>query len=72
MNKKFKLTAKPGASIRTRNRIREHGPLFLILDKNKNVGFYTNANEMILIQSTVHENYIGWFPDNELEIEESE
>jgi hypothetical protein len=81
MTVKF-IKAKPGASSRTRNRLREHGADgFIIRDGPKRVMFDSGAQTWINVQSrsenvSLHkwghpgkrEAWFGWLPINEIEV----
>jgi len=57
------ITAKPSASLRTKNRIREHGPEFTIIRIQQSVGSMGHR-PCVLIEST--DEWFGWLPLDEV------
>ena len=62
---RVKLAATVNASQRTKNRIREHGPVFERLDERLTDLFGGGA--CMLVKSG---DWLGWFPKNEIIIKQ--
>jgi hypothetical protein len=63
----MKLIPKKHASVRTKNRVKEHGPFFEIKDAASSV-IALNDNEGLLVESR-KDNWIGWLPADEVIID---
>lgn len=61
--KQVLVRAESNASLRTKNRIREHGPVFLMEKMEAQVGFWANGGILIHSKKT---DWIGWLPKNEI------
>ena len=66
--KQVKITANSNASLRTKNRIRDNGPVFMLEKIVMNVLNFENETLFLKSKTT---NWCGWIPLSELEIEES-
>lgn len=58
------------ASQRTKNRIKDNGPFFVIQDTEIRNPICLNGQEGILIKSTTND-WLGWIPASEVKIGES-
>ena len=58
------ITAKQGASQRTKNRIREHGPSFTVCETRQSV-LAMGHKTCVLVGSTT--GWFGWLPLEELQ-----
>lgn len=58
------VTAKPKASSRTKNRVREHGPVFTQETEPKSVQFAGG----LWIRFTAPDGWMGWLPVEEIEV----
>lgn len=66
--KVINLIAKSNAHMRTKNRVRDNGPVFNFVKELDSVDFF--EGKAILVES-VKTNWFGWLPIEQLEIEES-
>lgn len=62
------LKAKGNAHMRTKNRVRDNGPDFVLIKELDSLGFFEGKG--ILVRSLKTE-WFGWLPIEQLEIEES-
>jgi hypothetical protein len=62
---KLKFIAKPNASQRTKNRLREHGPDFHIAQSAMSVSALNDA-EGLLMESD--DGWCGWIPADEISV----
>ena len=58
-----RVTAVSGASARTRNRLREHGPVFKLVREDKPICFA--GVRCVFVRSG---DWFGWLPINEIEV----
>lgn len=70
-NMKVIVKANKKASVRTKNRLRENGPIFIIITGPIKSNLLKNDIESILIRSD-KKDYMGWFPISEIIIKEVE
>ena len=72
------LSPTKGATNRTKNRIRENGPAFVVRSSSKRVAFDKGAQSWILFESEAErasdgnggkEAWSGWLPVEEVEVE---
>lgn len=66
--KTINIAAKNNAHMRTKNRIRDNGPLFTFIKELDNLDFFEGKG--ILVQS-VKTEWFGWLPIEQLEIGKS-
>ena len=68
-----KIEANDSASQRTKNRIREHGPMFTIIRKLSSAQCFS-GNPGILVESDSDNwiGWLGWFPESEVTVVELE
>ena len=59
------ITAKNKASSRTKNRLREHGPEFALVQEAQTVRFDNGARLWVLVKN---DTWIGWLPEEEINI----
>jgi hypothetical protein len=59
------ITARNKASSRTKNRLREHGPEFVLVEEAQPVRFDNGARLWVLVKN---DTWIGWLPEEEIEI----
>ena len=71
------LSPKEGATNRTKNRIRENGPAFVVRTSIKQVAFNKGAQACVLFESEAKrasdgnggkETWSGWLPVEEVEV----
>ena len=62
------LKTKSNAHMRTKNRVRDNGPDFVLIKQLDSLGFFEGKG--ILVRSLKTE-WFGWLPIEQLEIEES-
>ena len=65
MNETVKVTAINKASNRTKNRLREHGPEFEIVEEAQPVRFDNGVRLWVLVKN---DSWIGWLPEEEIDI----
>lgn len=61
------LKAKNNAHMRTKNRVRDNGPVFVLMKELDNLNFFEGKG--ILVRSLKTE-WFGWLPIEQLEIED--
>lgn len=66
--KKINLIAKSNANLRTKNRIRDNGPTFILIKEIDSFALF--EGKAILVDS-LKTKWLGWLPIEQLEIEES-
>jgi hypothetical protein len=59
------ITAKNKASNRTKNRLREHGPEFVLVEEAQSCLFDNGARLWVLVKN---DTWIGWLPEEEINI----
>lgn len=73
----IKVTWNQKACSRTKNRIREHGPMFKVAIAMKSVWCMDGRAALLLVSQTRHagdgkggrDHWTGWLPLNEIEVE---
>lgn len=70
VEKIIKIEANNLATQRTKNRIREHGAIFVQMNKSNTVTQFPGV-ECLLIKS-MDESWTGWIPTNEISIKDSD
>jgi len=60
-----KVTPINKASNRTKNRLREHGPEFFLVEEAQPVRFDNGARLWVLVKN---DSWIGWLPEDEINI----
>lgn len=66
-----RITAKSSASRRTKNRIKEKGPLFFFIEE-RDVSCFNGEKASLFVNGTNWSSanlWEGWFPNNEIEVE---
>ena len=69
-SKQVQVKAKPNASLRTKNRIKEHGPILLFFKISNQTDFDPGINYHGF--STVKGEWWGWLKSDEIEVTEIE
>jgi hypothetical protein len=59
------ITAKNKASSRTKNRLREHGPEFVVVQEAQPVRFDNGVRLWVLVKN---DSWVGWLPEEEINI----
>jgi hypothetical protein len=68
---KVKLTAKKSASNRTKNRIHEHGPFFVVkAAEGRHIPGLKDLLCILVRPLDENDDWLGWMPISEMEIEE--
>ena len=68
---KVKLTAKRTASNRTKNRIREHGPFFVVkAAEGRHIPGFKPFFCILVRPFAARDDWLGWMPISEMEIDE--
>jgi hypothetical protein len=62
MNPVIRVAANENASQRTKNRVREHGPLFSVEDESKSVRCLSGKSGILLRSG----EWFGWLPVEEV------
>ena len=68
---KVKLTAKKSATNRTKNRIHEHGPFFVVkAAEGRHIPGLKDLLCILVRPLDQNDDWLGWMPISEMEIEE--